>query len=385
MPVPRPVFDFDADSNAIVGEMRVSADDHFGEPLDLWETRLPEKFRDGALKFPDLALYETNHHLRAGGWDPYERMKDLALDQTSATVLYPTLGANVWRIKDPALEGAHIRTYNDFCAEYCKTSPDRYWGLAMVGFNEGIDVAVEEVERAKKNGLRGLNIPMIPKDDLRYDAEYFEKFWDAAERNKMPLAIHINTGPGHRDASGQLPYGVSKFDPMKDLGDFIVSGVLERHPNLKVIFSETGAGWLPFYAQEFDYYMMGTGRQAPKIPRPPSEYIDRQVFATFIGDRVAGSLAEEYGANNFLWSSDYPHPACTWPNSGMIIAQDLGHLSKEVRTKIICQNVCDLYNDGKLPPAMDESKGDHQSLDSWTLSLRLPGTVAAGGVGAANL
>ena len=99
MPAPRyPI----ARDPSIAREQRISADSHMAEPLDLWEIRLPRKFKDRALRFPKLKLYETNHHLRAGGWDPDERLKDMALDGISAEVLYPTLGKQAWLAEDPA-------------------------------------------------------------------------------------------------------------------------------------------------------------------------------------------------------------------------------------------------------------------------------------------
>jgi predicted TIM-barrel fold metal-dependent hydrolase len=155
------------------------------------------------------------------------------------------------------------------------------------------------------------------------------------------------------------------------------SGVMERYPNLKVVFAETGSGWIPFFAQEYEYYL-SDGRLGGKgLPQPPSEYIYRQVYTTFIGDQMAGYLAADYGSDNFLWSSDYPHPACTWPHSGMIIAQDLGHLAPEVRGNIIRGTVARLYNGGQLPPAPDPVPTDYQPLDNWNQSMRLPGAGAA--------
>ncbi len=65
-----------------------------------------------------------------------------------------------------------------------------------------------------------------------------------------------------------------------------------------------------------------------------------------------------------MWSTDYPHPACTFPTSGMIIAQDLGHLDQDVRTKITVGNAARVFNNGVLPPQADPP-GEHQSLDSW--------------------
>ena len=61
----------------MIQETRISADSHMGEPPDLWEKNLPERLRDRALTFPHVKLFEENHHLRAGGWDPHERLVDV--------------------------------------------------------------------------------------------------------------------------------------------------------------------------------------------------------------------------------------------------------------------------------------------------------------------
>ena len=89
------------------------------------------------------------------------------------------------------------------------------------------------------------------------------------------------------------------------------------------------------------------------------------MYATFISDTVAGQLLPNYGQDTWMWSNDYPHPACTWPLSDRSIAADLGHLERGVRAKVICQNAARLYNGGALPPPADTPRGDHQDLAAW--------------------
>lgn len=373
MPGPRPIFEGSDAAKAIAQELRISSDSHFGEPPDLWEQRLPAKLKDRAPRYPKIALYETNHHLRGGAWDPDERLKDIALDGVAAEVLYPTLAKDAWLLDDPELEEACICVYNDWEMEFCRVAPARFWGLAMISLHD-VDRAVLEMERCKRGGLRGVDIPIAPNLDQPYSSDRYEKLWAAAQALELPISMHINTGPGRLpgNRSGKLPYGVHKFDCMKALGDLIGSGVMERYPDVKFVIAESGSGWIPFFAQEYDYYLMnGAGRRDNVLPRPPSEYLQRQVFTTFIGDQVAGSLAADYGQDTFMWSSDYPHPACTWPHSGAIIAQDLGHLGPEVRANVIRNTVARLYNGGQLPPPADPP-GGHQPLGTWNLSMRIP-------------
>jgi predicted TIM-barrel fold metal-dependent hydrolase len=372
MPDPRPLLDLDATTAAVAGEQRISSDSHMGEPPDLFETRLPAALRDRALRFPEQRLYETDHHLRAGAWDPNERLKDIALDGVCAEVLFPTYGKQAWQLDDPALEEAHIRVYNDWMIEFCKVAPERFWGLGMIPLWDA-KVGAKELERCKAEGLRGASIWIGPPEDLPFSSDHYEPFWAAAEAADMPVNLHINTGPTalrgvhKRPRVGLLPEQVHKFDCMLALGDIIASGVLERYPRLKIVIAEAGVAWVPFFAQEFDYYFFsGNTKGQRAIPRPPSEYIfDRkQVYAAYISDQVGGYLMGKYGQETFMWSTDYPHPACTFPDSGAIIAQDLGHLDKDVRHKIICGNAAELYNGGVLPPVADEP-GDYQSLDTW--------------------
>src|SRR5256714_14851491 len=132
----------------------------------------------------------------------------------------------------------------------------------------------------------------------------------------MPINFHILSGPGkdkslERFESGMLPTGVHKhkLDMMKAIGDLVISGALDRYPNLNVVVAEAGVGWIPFFAQEFDYYQNSVFGEPWKLPLLPSEYIYRQVYGAFISDEVGGYLLSKYGEDNFMWSNDYPHGA----------------------------------------------------------------------------
>jgi hypothetical protein len=65
-----------------------------------------------------------------------------------------------------------------------------------------------------------------------------------------------------------------------------------------------------------------------------------------------------------MWSNDYPHAACIWPQATQFIAQDLGHLTPEDRARVLWQNAARLYNDGQLPPPPDPV-GAMKDLEAW--------------------
>jgi len=370
MPFPRLDTELRVDTTAIAAEQRISADSHMAEPPDLWETRLPPQFRDRALHFPNVKLYESFQHIRAGGWDPHERLRDQAYDGISAEVLYPTLGYASYAVGDRELEEACVRVYNDWLTEFCSVAPDRFWGLGLISL-WNIDNGIKELERCKRAGMRGAAIGLCPAVELPYSDDHYDRFWSACEDLGMSLNLHINSGPGAKQAesriqSPNLPRGVHKhkLDCMLAVADMIGGGVFERHPDLKVVVAEAGVGWIPFFAQEFDYYQNRFAGKDAALSNAPSDYIYRNVYGAFISDEIGGILLSKYGQDTFMWSNDYPHPACLWPISERAIAHDLGELNPEARRKVTSGTAAKLYNNGELPPAAD-APGEVQDMTSW--------------------
>ena len=74
-----------------VDEILISSDSHVMEDPDLWVNGVPAALKEEAPKFPPRVLGE-GFQAQPGGWDPAERIKEMAKDGVSAEVLYPTLG-----------------------------------------------------------------------------------------------------------------------------------------------------------------------------------------------------------------------------------------------------------------------------------------------------
>jgi hypothetical protein len=152
---------------------------------------------------------------------------------------------------------------------------------------------------------------------------------------------------------------------MSSLAQLIGSGVVERYPRLQFSAAEIGIGWIPFWLQEFDYY---AAARKP-LPRDPSEYYKRQISSAFISDGVGCYLLSDYRDSNAMWSNDYPHPASIWPDSGKVIAGDLGHLPEADRAEILHGTAARVFNHGKLPPPVVPPPSDiSASIRSWSES-----------------
>jgi predicted TIM-barrel fold metal-dependent hydrolase len=126
------------------------------------------------------------------------------------------------------------------------------------------------------------------------------------------------------------------------LSSVIFGGVLERHPNLKIVLGESGLGWIPYVLErmdlEFEDQFSDIG-----LSLKPSEYWHRQMYATFQQDHVGIALLDRLGVDNVMWGSDYPHPDGVFPDSRAVLQEQLGRVSDTVRQKIVCDNAAGLY------------------------------------------
>jgi predicted TIM-barrel fold metal-dependent hydrolase len=287
---------------------------------------------------------------RPGGWDPFERMKDMVTDGVAAEVLYPSLGLGLFCLEDAALQEALFRTYNDWLIDYCHKVPDRLFGIALISMFD-VDHAIAEMKRCKEQGIVGTMIWQVPHPKLPFTSEHYERFWAASEDLGLPVHLHILTGFGdsmHRQTSHGIKryrIGVQQTREIEDaLFEIIFTGVLERYPQLKVVSVENEIGWMPFWLGQCDKaFKRHRHSENLTIDKPPSEYFRRQVYATFFNDPVGAKLFSWWGCDNFMWSNDYPHQNSTWPNSRDVIARDMGHIDAADREKLLSSNVTELY------------------------------------------
>ncbi len=331
-------------------EIIISADSHVSEPSDLWVQRLPATFRDAAPRFGERSA-DKKIEGRAGGYDPHARVREMEIDGVSAEVLYPTLGLRLFGLDDVSLQQACFRVFNDWLIEYCNVAPDCLVGLGCISMYDTAQ-AVEELERCKRAGLKGAIIWQAPHPDLPLHSEHYDRFWAAAQELDMPVSLHILTGHNYsKDMEARKgvehyrgSVNLKLFDAMNALFELIFYGVLHRYPRLKIVIVENEIGWLPFALQQWDYYYRRfVKNNPPPIDREPSRYFERQVYATFFNDAVGGHNFGWWGVDNCMWSNDYPHANSTWPNSLKVIERDLGHLAPEARSKLVRENVVNLY------------------------------------------
>ena len=282
-------------------------------------------------------------------------------------VLFPTFGLLQYGIENPELQEACFRVYNEWIAEYCAATPGRLVGIPCISTYD-IDHAISELERCKEIGLKGAQTWHIPPKGLEYTTDHYERFWSASEEMDMPVNLHILTGFSYTKVA--RPQGVEHYrgsvetklhDAIHILFEFIFYGILDRHPKMKLALVEFEIGWIPWILQQWDYYA-NRFREVNRVPVQyrPSEYFDRQIFASFINDNVGTAMiGTGWGVDNCMWSNDFPHGNTSWPHSRDVIDRDLSKLPDETRKKLLYQNVKDLYHLELAPPIQDVRPNDN--------------------------
>jgi predicted TIM-barrel fold metal-dependent hydrolase len=360
----------------------ISADSHMTEPGDLWLERLDKKYRDNAPKvvknekqggapyvlvapgIHPLAVAgvfaagrsgnELRDHLKRGyeaarpsGWDPVERLKDQDLDGVVAEVLYSSLGIVLFNLPDVELQRACLRVYNDWLAEFCAHAPQRLIGIGLYALSDLPDVS--EIERCAKKGLKGILILATENTDRPYSDASFDPLWRVCAETGMPISLHKPLVSG-------MPL-TPAMPTMADLQIHVVhvvegcitrlvyGGVFERFPKLKIVSAENDVGWIPNWVHRLDHVhsKMSFSRQ---LAQKPSDYVRRNVWATFQDDPLGPATWKFFGESNYMWASDFPHADSTFPDSLKVIDENFAGVPADVTQRIVFANANSLYGMG---------------------------------------
>ncbi len=189
---------------------------------------------------------------RAGEWDAKVRMQELDDDGVAAEVIFPQMapfGAGLMQYRHdvtPEQNREGIRGYNRWLADFCKTNPDRMFGVALINVDD-IDETVAEIRQAKELGLRGgVLLPSSTGSHPFYHHPRYEPLWAVCAELDMPLQSHSGWSPDYGDVGPTTAMYISEVDMWAQwpFTALMWSGAFERHPSLKYILTEVGVGWI---------------------------------------------------------------------------------------------------------------------------------------------
>jgi predicted TIM-barrel fold metal-dependent hydrolase len=292
----------------------ISVDDHVVEPPHVWQTWLPERFRDrgprverrgiGSIKhigggvyeqtfdpdgpqgdcwiFEDLVYINKRHvaavgfdrddmtaspitydEMRPGCYEPKARVEDMDMNWVEASLCFPTFPRFCGQTfteatADRDLGLACVRAYNDWMVEeWCGDSGGRLVPLIIVPLWDA-ELAADEIRRNAERGVRAVTFCEIPPNlglPSIHSGEW-DPFFQACDDTGTVVNMHVGSSSKMPATGPDAPPAVALTltfgNAMASLTDWLFSGKLAQFPNLRLAYSEGQIGWLPYVLERAD-------------------------------------------------------------------------------------------------------------------------------------
>ena len=388
-------------SPSLEGIRIIDVDTHVSEPEDLWTSRVstkrwgdlvPHVRRDeergidvwwwagepslpsGLMSAAGWPEYTPAHPPTLadgdpGAFDPHARLKRMDEDGIHAHVLYPNLGGfgsgRFISLREPELQLACVRAYNDFLSDWNAIAPERFIPITSLPFWD-LEACIAEATRCAERGHKGLLMAGEPENfGQPYLADpYWDRLWACAQDLGLPINFHVGNSDAELaseppyEGTGQITHyaklAVSAFmGNSRHIVEVITAGICHRFPRLDFVSVESGVGWIPFLLEALDWQWANYAvwREHPEMDLKPSEYFRRQVYACFWFEQDSALKVIEDYADNILYETDYPHPTSMSPGLASIarppreyIQQTFGSLPEATLAKVLHDNAARVYH-----------------------------------------
>jgi predicted TIM-barrel fold metal-dependent hydrolase len=368
----------------------IDSDSHVLEPSDLWEHYLEPKYRDqapvtrtgylvdeasGTLAFVnDVSVGGIDQPIDFFGksvtmpnlgqiYDDYAqagfpaKVYIEAMDKTGIDymVLYPSAG--LYTNQAPTLSAevaaAYRRAYNNWLADFCSEGGGRLIGVGGIDLRDPDRAAEEAVRCVEKLGFKGVYINPSPVGPQPLWDPAMDRLWATVADLGVPVGVHV----GAKNATDPFLYhylpglgsvqGIAAFiiGNMIACAGFIAGGVLERHPTLRVVHLESGAGWAAVWLYRLQARNQGGFKEIelPGLTMEPIEYWRRQCYISADPDDPGiRQVVEAIGDDNIVVATDFGHPEGRYFSNAVEEIESL-RLPEEAQRKMMWDNAVKLY------------------------------------------
>jgi predicted TIM-barrel fold metal-dependent hydrolase len=282
------------------------------------------------------------------------RAQELDDDGVAAEVVFPQMvpfGGGLLQYRHPVpmeQNWAGIQAYNRWLADFCNQSPGRHAGVALINV-EDIEASVREVRDAQAMGLfGGVLLPTSTGAHPYYHDPRYEPLWAVCEELGMPLQSHSGWSPDYGDGPASTAMYISEVADWahRPFAALVWSGAFERHPGLKLIFTETGCSWILETLRLLDRYSQNPifKHFTAALSLDPAGYFERQCWlgASFLAPDE-GADRHRVGIDKYMWGSDYPHLEGTWPHTLEKLRETFGAYPEPEIRAMLGETAADVY------------------------------------------
>jgi hypothetical protein len=203
-------------------------------------------------------------------------------------------------------------------------------------------------EFGERKGVMGFSVTSTRYRPVHHNS--YMRLYAMLEERGLPLIFHA----GFNWEDGSMAQ-LNRFMTMHALSfvhcnlvhmcNWVINGLPERFPKLKVLWIESGLAWIPYLMQRLDSeYMMRTS-EAPLLKRKPSEYMKEMYYSSqpieLHHPKLVEATFEAINAETqLLYASDWPH----WDFDTPSAIYNLAFLNEKQKRNILGGNAARLLN-----------------------------------------
>ena len=366
--VPEPMIELDLPEGTIIA----SADGHWEVAEDIFVENFPDHLKDQAPRVwfdrfvrigykGQMEAYPISEevvrgvqlNVGPGSSDMELRLEHMAAEGVEKEILFPQSILSFIRYPSLEVQENIYRVYNDYIADVSNRTPGVFFGVGV--FANWWDPARAEacMQQIVDLGLKTFVLPVNPGKSavdgkvIAYGDPVMDRFWDVVEEAGIPVNFHVGEAVDTAHRGGMAATIMNSLAPFrKPLAELIFSGTFDRHPGIRIVFSEGGLAWIPPALQDaemiFDSY--GSGNLLDPIAQRPSDYWHQHCYASFQNDRLGLRQLDYIGADRVMWASDYPHSEGTFGYSRRSIQSVIDAVGSEAAGKIVGGTAIEVYD-----------------------------------------
>jgi predicted TIM-barrel fold metal-dependent hydrolase len=221
--------------------------------------------------------------------------------------------------------------------EWAGESGGRLLPLCVVPLWDPV-AAAAEIRRNAARGVRAVAFselpPLLGLPSIHDAGGHWLPFVEACEETGTTICMHIGSSSSvpvtAPDAPTCVRLSTLNFNVQLAFTDWMFSGLLVKYPTLKLAFSESQIGWMPYALERMDrVWRMGNdlAKIDPIFEAPPSTYMNGRIFGCFFEDDFGIEVRDSIGIDVITFECDFPHQDSSWPNTDRVLAKALAGLT----------------------------------------------------------
>ena len=303
------------------------------------QTFLPLDFSRVLMQYDDLAGAATTN-IEA-------RIAELHDDGVDKELAFPNAVLALFHYPNMELRERVFRIYNEHIASVQERSNGHFYGVGLINWWDP-DGARRTLDEVKSLGLKTFLLPLNPGKGLDgeiidYGSTAFSPVWDEIEAAGLPVTHHIGETPPKTpcEVNSVVVGMMINVDGFREtFSKYLFSGILDRHPSLKVGWFEGGIAWVATALQDAEHLLASYQHMFNrKVEHDIRYYWDTHMSASFMVDPLGLKLLDEIGVDNVMWSSDYPHNESTFGYSQKSLKSVVDAVGQEDAVKICSTNI----------------------------------------------